>query len=716
MLVVRGVQKTHESVGVIALTCGRDVIGKGRFGQKLDVSVPNGGCSPLAKGSPRRKISKVGGASSRKGSAVVSAAGVGLVVIPGIASAATVALGGRIELGPHQHSQLHRRASALVRLSPHMSARRRWTAVVAMAALTGTLVVNGWLSTPALAVAPQAATVVAPVQLGAAAAFSVLGTAVTSTGNTVLSGNVGVPPGASLVGFPPGVVRGTEDVGDTQAGLAQIALASAFGDAGSRTTTGPSFAGDQIGVTFGPGVYSSAAAISLSGAMTLDGMGDPNSVFIFQVGGALSTAASSTVKLTNDAQASNVFWEINGAASMGAGASFSGTILAAGAITLGAGASLDGRALSSAAVTLSDNAITMPPGPPTANVTSPATGNTYLVGQSVPTSFTCADPTGPGIATCADSVGSVAQGVLNTAAIGTYVYTVTATSSDGQTATASISYTVVLPDTLVFVSPPTSVVTTTAIDIALAHGPSGDRGAIAYASTTPAVCSVNSSSGALSYLAVGTCTIEATQAADPLDGYLVGNVVMNITVNAPSTVSFVGPPTSALTSTTTDSVLAVGAPGDRGAITYSSVTPSVCTVNPLTGALIFVVSGYCIIEATQAADTTDGYESAYVETSITVTSTSTPTPVPPGSPALTKGYWLVASDGGIFSFGDAAFYGSTGATTLNKPIVGMTATPDGKGYWLVASDGGIFSFGDAAFYGSTGATALNRPIVGLGIG
>ena len=68
-----------------------------------------------------------------------------------------------------------------------------------------------------------------------------------------------------------------------------------------------------------------------------------------------------------------------------------------------------------------------------------------------------------------------------------------------------------------------------------------------------------------------------------------------------------------------------------------------------------------------------------------------------------KGYWLVASDGGIFTFGDAAFYGSTGALTLNKPIVAMAPTPDGKGYWLVASDGGIFTFGDAAFYGSTGA-------------
>ncbi|HET9771755.1 MAG TPA: hypothetical protein VFS16_12765, partial [Acidimicrobiia bacterium] len=78
-----------------------------------------------------------------------------------------------------------------------------------------------------------------------------------------------------------------------------------------------------------------------------------------------------------------------------------------------------------------------------------------------------------------------------------------------------------------------------------------------------------------------------------------------------------------------------------------------------------------------------------------------------------QGYWLVASDGGIFSFGDAAFFGSTGAMKLNKPIVGMAATPSGQGYWLVASDGGIFSFGDAGFFGSTGDIKLNKPITGM---
>jgi hypothetical protein len=77
-----------------------------------------------------------------------------------------------------------------------------------------------------------------------------------------------------------------------------------------------------------------------------------------------------------------------------------------------------------------------------------------------------------------------------------------------------------------------------------------------------------------------------------------------------------------------------------------------------------------------------------------------------------RGYWMVGSDGGIFSFGDAAFSGSTGNMRLNKPVMSMAPDPDGRGYWLVASDGGIFAF-DAPFYGSMGATKLNKPISGI---
>jgi N-acetylmuramoyl-L-alanine amidase len=80
-----------------------------------------------------------------------------------------------------------------------------------------------------------------------------------------------------------------------------------------------------------------------------------------------------------------------------------------------------------------------------------------------------------------------------------------------------------------------------------------------------------------------------------------------------------------------------------------------------------------------------------------------------------RGYWLVASDGGIFAFGDAPFLGSMGGTPLNEPVVGMAATPDGRGYWLVASDGGVFAFGDAVFQGSMGGLSLASPVVGMSV-
>ena len=78
-----------------------------------------------------------------------------------------------------------------------------------------------------------------------------------------------------------------------------------------------------------------------------------------------------------------------------------------------------------------------------------------------------------------------------------------------------------------------------------------------------------------------------------------------------------------------------------------------------------------------------------------------------------KGYWIVDSDGGVFGFGDATFYGSMGGTHLNAPVVGIAVTSDGNGYWLAGADGGVFSFGDAVFGGSMADTALVKPIIGI---
>ncbi|MHB8466885.1 MAG: hypothetical protein ACYDD7_18880 [Acidimicrobiales bacterium] len=147
---------------------------------------------------------------------------------------------------------------------------------------------------------------------------------------------------------------------------------------------------------------------------------------------------------------------------------------------------------------------------------------------------------------------------------------------------------------------------------------------------------------------------------------------------------------------------ASGAPGP----TFAPGSPP-CTSVTLTSSTspsLAQLSGTVFAVATSASSTT---------TTTTPSPPPTTIPKPVVVPPPPPGYWLVASDGGIFSFGDAKFLGSTGGTRLVQPIVGMVATPDGGGYWLVASDGGIFSFGDAKFLGSTGGTRLVRPIIGV---
>lgn len=199
-----------------------------------------------------------------------------------------------------------------------------------------------------------------PVALGRAGSFSVLaGGAVTNTLSTSLTADLGasVAPaeGSGIVVVAPGVTYFGADPVRTWA-LADLTLA--YADAAGRTPT-VHLAGNLNEQTRTPGVYRSAAALGLTGTLTLDGGGDPNAVFIFQIGGAFTPAASSEIVLINEASASNVFWQVAGAVTIGASSSFSGTILTAAAITVGDGATLTGRALSSGdAITLASNAVT----------------------------------------------------------------------------------------------------------------------------------------------------------------------------------------------------------------------------------------------------------------------------------------------------------------------------------------------------------------------
>jgi hypothetical protein len=140
-------------------------------------------------------------------------------------------------------------------------------------------------------------------------------------------------------------------------------------------------------------------------------------------------------------------------------------------------------------------------------------------------------------------------------------------------------------------------------------------------------------------------------------------------------------------------------------ITVDQSTTAVCSISA--GAVRFDTAGTCILDFDQAGDA-DWAPATGLDQSFTV-SPASPTPISHD----TSGYRLVASDGGIFSYGDAPYLGSHGGSPLNKPIVGIAATPNGKGYWLVASDGGVFSYGDAPYLGSHGGSPLNKPIVGI---
>ena len=200
------------------------------------------------------------------------------------------------------------------------------------------------------------------VGLGSATSFAVLGgTTVTNTGSTVITGDLGVSPGAAVTGFPPGsLVDGTEHVADAVALQAQADLTTAYNDAAGRTPPTADETGvDLGGQTLVGGVYNASTAMALTGTLTLDAEGNPDAVFIFQAGSTLTTATDSTVRLINGAQACNVFWQVGSSATLGTSTTFVGTILALTSATLNTSATVDGRVLArNGAVTLDSNTIT----------------------------------------------------------------------------------------------------------------------------------------------------------------------------------------------------------------------------------------------------------------------------------------------------------------------------------------------------------------------
>lgn len=198
----------------------------------------------------------------------------------------------------------------------------------------------------------------APVTLGAAAGFAVLGgTTVTSAGMSTLNGDLGVSPGTAVTGFPPGQLNGNLHADDATATQAHADLATAYADATGRGPAAP-ITGDLGGLTLTPGVYGAGAALSLTGTLTLDGQGNPNAVFILQAGSTLGTAAGSQVNLTGGAQSCNVFWQVGTSATLGASSTLDGTILASTSISVGDSVAINGRALArDGAVTLINDTV-----------------------------------------------------------------------------------------------------------------------------------------------------------------------------------------------------------------------------------------------------------------------------------------------------------------------------------------------------------------------
>jgi hypothetical protein len=242
--------------------------------------------------------------------------------------------------------------------SPRASSRAR---TLGRSTIVGCLLVAALsLAAPAAFATPSAA----PVDLGSAAPYAVLSGA--SIGNTVsapgaphttVHGGLAVKAAGDPLGFPPGVVTGSFDVGNAAAAAAHAAATAAYTEIAARTG-GTTLAGALAGQTITPGLYTIAGAVSNTTTVTLDAGGNANAYFVFQVGGAMALAAASHVVLAGGAQASHVFWQVNGAGAVGAGSTFAGTMIALDAGAVGAGTVVNGRVFAlNGALTLDTNDI-----------------------------------------------------------------------------------------------------------------------------------------------------------------------------------------------------------------------------------------------------------------------------------------------------------------------------------------------------------------------
>jgi MYXO-CTERM domain-containing protein len=201
-----------------------------------------------------------------------------------------------------------------------------------------------------------------PIDMGSATSFGVLGAStVTNTGLTVVNGDVGVAPGTSITGFPPGqVINGSIHSNTAFANQAQADALNAYNMLAGLAPTMDLTGMDLGGMVLTPGVYSFSSSAFLTGKLTLDGQGQTNPLFVFQMGTTLITASDASVNLINGTfdTSNDVYWQVGSSATLGTGTDFIGTIIADQSATLTTGANLDGRVIAlNAAVTLDSNNI-----------------------------------------------------------------------------------------------------------------------------------------------------------------------------------------------------------------------------------------------------------------------------------------------------------------------------------------------------------------------
>jgi hypothetical protein len=210
-------------------------------------------------------------------------------------------------------------------------------------------------------VIPIQTTLQTTVSLAGASGFVVLaGSAITSTGATAITGDIGLSPGSSIGGFPPGILTGTQHINDASATQAKLDLTAAYNDAAGRTCTDiVTLSGNIGGLTLTPGLYKSTSSLAISsGDLTFDAKGNSDAIFIIQIASSFTTTSGRKVFLSGGALASNIFWQIGSSATFGTTSVLKGTFLAMQSITFNTGATLDGRALTRiGGITMAGNTI-----------------------------------------------------------------------------------------------------------------------------------------------------------------------------------------------------------------------------------------------------------------------------------------------------------------------------------------------------------------------